>query len=118
MSLQALLANDRITVQQRAANNRDASGGVAAGGWANVAGLVSVPARVEDQGASTVMNYAMRGMEVDSIIYTQATGIGIGMLVLTSDGRKKLVTGVKNDRSLGSIPNYTEILCSEYRPGA
>ncbi len=64
------------------------------------------------------MAYAMRGMSVDSLIFTQVDGVGEGMLVTTSEGRKKLVTGAKTDRTLGNIPQYNEILCTEYRPGA
>ena len=131
MSLQSLLAADTITVQQRAAAHQDASGGIASGGWAAVPGLTPTgtnaagetysgpfPARVEDMSSSQIMAYAMRSMVVDSTIYSQTNGIGMGHLVTTSDGKKRVVVGAKTSRTLGSIPQFNEYLTTEYRPGA
>lgn len=131
MSLQSLLANDTVTVQQRAASRRDASGGLAAGGWGAVPGMLPTTtltngstasgpfnARVEDQTASQTLAYAMRGMNVGTVVFTQQGGIGAGMLFNTSDGRVLMVEGSISNRQLGGIPTYYQYVCSEYRVGA
>lgn len=131
MSLQSILAGDTVSVQQRAAVHRDASGGIQAGGWGVVAGIsgskkladgttASGPfiARVEDLSADQLTPFAMRGMSVDTVVYTQQAGIGMGMLITTSDNRKLLVEGVKYNRAIGGMPLFYEIRTSEYRPGA
>ena len=120
MSLEALLSVDSITVRRRprpaSAGQQDASGGIAVGGYQDL--YTGVPARIEDMSASQTMPYALRGMLVDSTIYTQQTGIAEMDLIITSDGRKKLVEGVKYYRAIGNMPDYYAVICSEYRPGA
>lgn len=119
MSLQSLLANDSVSATVRSASHRDASGGIQAGGFVAVAGLpTSFPARVEDLSAQQMQAYAMRGMVVDTVVYTQQSGLGAGMYLTTSDGRVLQVEGTKYNRAIGGMPAFFEVRCSEYRPGA
>ncbi len=116
MSLEALLSNDAVSVQQRAPTHRDASGGMQAGGWSDL--YAGVSARVETASAMTQQYYAMRGMVVSETVYTQQAGIGTGMRLLTSDGRYLLVEGVRYRRQIGGMSAFYHVDCSEYRPGA
>lgn len=114
MSLESLLANDFVTVQQQTVT-QDASGGPVRA-WANL--YTNVPARVIDPTASERLRFMMLGTEAPHRVLHQRAGVGEGMLILTSDGRTLKVQGTRKVRQLIGISTYYESSCVEWRPGA
>ena len=116
MSLEALLENDTITIQTNAtAQTPDTSGGISLDNYVNL--YTSVPARVEDRSASGVDAFGVWGQLVKTTVYTKQTGLAVKQLIVTSDGRKLVIDGVKFNRAIGHMPNFYTVSCSEYRPG-
>ncbi len=117
MSLEALLANDSITVQTNVATLApDGSGGIPLDGYADL--YTGVPARLEDAASSTGDAFNEWGQVNKTTIYTQQTGIAVKHLILTTDGRKLVVDGVNFRRGIGGMPDFYKVECTEYRPGA
>ncbi len=117
MSLEALLENDSITVQTNAANiTPDSSGGVPLDSYTDL--YTGVPARVQDSAAVATSAFNVWGMAVTSLVFTKQSGIAEKHLIVTSDGRIKVVEGVQFRREIGNMPSFYVIGCSEYRPGA
>jgi hypothetical protein len=113
MSLSSLLDNDSVTVQ-RATTTPDAAGG-AVRSWSNL--FINVAARVEDLSASGRLRFMQYDQNISHNVTCQQDGILEGDRIITSDNRTLLVVpgGVVKVRGIGTIDDYYEVNCMEYR---
>jgi hypothetical protein len=114
MSLEALLGEDRITVQTPSAG-QDGSAGMRRTPFVDL--YSGVPARINDVSSSQRLQYAQLQITVTDNVYVQQPGIGNGMMIVTSDGRRLRVNGIQKLRALGGLDTFYKLLCEEVRPG-
>jgi hypothetical protein len=114
MSLEALLAEDSITVVGQDVHKDDSGGPTRS----RPARARNVPARVQALGSVQVRQLGSLLIEATHKVITQYSGIANGDLIVTSDGAKLRVQGIILHRAIGGMDSYYEIPCLEVKPTA
>lgn len=115
MSLESLLSGDTMTVQTPNPITKDTSGAPKRT-FSDL--YTAVPCRIQDASSQVQDVYMMRDIEVKHQVFTQQAGIAPKHLLVSSDGRKAIVEGVKFRRAIGSMPDFYVVDAGEFRPGA
>lgn len=112
MSVETMIGDETATVESSSATTKDAAGGFAQN-WHAV--YSDVPIRDEITGSSVEEKFGQKKIVIHHMVYTQQSGITIGMRFLFNGAYLNVVGTMKFRERSPSIPTWYQYICEEHQ---